>query len=45
MSIQELRNQLYNDIIEEHSHLQLDPDLIEEMIEERIMWIRMSLQQ
>jgi hypothetical protein len=51
MTIQELREEIYNDIIQEESHLQYEyegdelQDIIMDMVEERIMWIRMSLQQ
>ena len=40
MDYQELRKRIYNDITQEHS--ELDKDLISEMVDERMMWIRMS---
>lgn len=48
MDYQELREKIYNDIIQEESHLQYEyegdelQDIISEMVDERIMWIRMS---
>ena len=48
MDYQELREEIYNDIIQEHSELQYEyegdelQDIISEMVDERIMWIRMS---
>ena len=46
-----LREEIYNDIIQEHSELQYEyegdelQDIISEMVEERMMWIKMSMDQ
>ena len=51
MSLSELREEIYNQIIQEESHLQYEyegdelQDIIMDMVEERIMWIRMNSQQ
>ena len=51
MTLSELREEIYNDIIQEESHLQYEyegdelQDIIMDMVEERIMWIRMNSQQ
>ena len=50
MTLSELREEIYNQIIQEESHLQYEyegdelQDIIMDMVEERIMWIRMSSQ-